>query len=128
MKEQKITLNQLLKLNSMDIPTLIGIFEKKVGNQMANHVVDKYNNTYDRNIVEWLSYLDSGNYNIIMENLTKRVVLDKFNREIKAGDEMSVQSCERTCIVSEIDGELYFAPYGTIEKVKSYLTNDIEII
>lgn len=56
------------------------------------------------------------------------IIKDKFGKEIKAGDLLSVQDISRLISVhEESNGTLYFTPYGTKELVKDYFSNDLII-
>lgn len=50
--------------------------------------------------------------------------VDKFNKPIFAGDQVDVQRAG-VHEVWEDHGELWFAPYGDPERVKSYFSNDL---
>lgn len=53
---------------------------------------------------------------------------DKFGELINEGDLIEVQSVTELQKVFRIEDDLYFQPYGHIEKVKDYFSNDLVLI
>lgn len=52
--------------------------------------------------------------------------LDRMGVELESGDVVDVQQAGKHIIYRGKDGELYFKPYGKVEKVKDYFSTDIE--
>ena len=52
---------------------------------------------------------------------------DRFDVELHDGDVVDVQSVKGVLVYgNDLDGQLYFKPYGEEERVSSYLKNDLE--
>ncbi len=49
---------------------------------------------------------------------------DKFDNTINAGDVVDVQKAGEFK-VHEVEGDLYFSPYGKMERVRDYFKNDL---
>jgi hypothetical protein len=74
----------------------------------------------------WLKERRYENYLKLKEEFKEVKCFDRLGVELKEGDTVDVQQAGRHTIYKGLYGDLCFKPYGKEEKVKDYLSNDIE--
>lgn len=67
MKDQKIILETLNRINCAGADALEAVLEPHTGKNTAYHLVTKLIEDYEGNVLSWLNSLSSNNYAIVIE-------------------------------------------------------------